>query len=84
MQTRKLGQLEVSALGLGCMGLSFAFGPPTDRAEAIKLIRAAYERGVTFFDTAEVYGQGLNEEVVGEALAPMRDQVVIEIGRAHV
>ena len=77
MQTRKLGQLDVSALGLGCMGLSFAFGPPTDRPEAIKLIRAAYERGVTFFDTAEVYGQGLNEEVVGEALAPMRDQVVI-------
>ena len=77
MQTRKLGQLEVSALGLGCMGLSFAFGPPTERPEAIKLIRAAYERGVTFFDTAEAYGPGLNEEVVGEALAPMRDQVVI-------
>ena len=77
MQMRKLGQLEVSALGLGCMGLSFAFGPPTDRPEAIKLIRAAYERGVTFFDTAEAYGPGLNEEVVGEALAPMRDQVVI-------
>jgi aryl-alcohol dehydrogenase-like predicted oxidoreductase len=77
MQTRKLGQLEVSALGLGCMGLSFAFGPPTDRPEAIKLIRAAYDRGVTFFDTAEAYGPGLNEEVVGEALEPMRDQVVI-------
>jgi aryl-alcohol dehydrogenase-like predicted oxidoreductase len=77
MQTRKLGQLEVYALGLGCMGLSFAFGPPTDRSEAIKLIRAAYEKGVTFFDTAEVYGPGLNEEVVGEALEPMRDQVVI-------
>ena len=77
MKTRKLGQLEVSALGLGCMGLSFAFGPPTDRPEAIKLIRAAYERGVTFFDTAEAYGPGLNEEVVGEALEPMRDQVVI-------
>ena len=77
MQTRKLGQLDVSALGLGCMGLSFAFGPPTDRPEAIKLIRAAYERGVTFFDTAEAYGPGLNEEVVGEALEPMRDQVVI-------
>jgi aryl-alcohol dehydrogenase-like predicted oxidoreductase len=59
------------------MGLSFAFGPPTDRSEAIKLIRAAYEKGVTFFDTAEVYGPGLNEEVVGEALEPMRDQVVI-------
>ena len=77
MQTRKLGQLEVSALGLGCMGLSFAFGPPTDRPEAIKLIRAAHERGVTFFDTAEAYGPGLNEEVVGEALEPVRDQVVI-------
>jgi aryl-alcohol dehydrogenase-like predicted oxidoreductase len=77
MQTRKLGQLEVSALGLGCMGLSFAFGPPTDRPEAIKLIRAAYEKGVTLFDTAEVYGPGLNEEVVGEALEPMRDKVVI-------
>src|SRR5882757_1340566 len=64
-------------LGLGCMGLSFAFGPPTDRPEAIKLIRAAYDRGVTFFDTAEAYGPGLNEEVVGEALEPMRDQVVI-------
>ena len=77
MQTRQLGQLEVSALGLGCMGLSFAFGPPTDRPDAIKLIRAAYERGVTFFDTAEAYGPGLNEEVVGEALEPVRDQVVI-------
>jgi aryl-alcohol dehydrogenase-like predicted oxidoreductase len=77
MQTRKLGQLEVSTLGLGCMGLSFAFGPPTDRPEATKLIRAAYDRGVTFFDTAEAYGPGLNEEVVGEALEPMRDQVVI-------
>ena len=77
MQTRKLGQLEVSTLGLGCMGLSFAFGPPTDRPEAIKLIRAAYDRGVTFFDTAEAYGPGLNEEVVGEALERMRDQVVI-------
>ena len=77
MQTRKLGQLEVSTLGLGCMGLSFAFGPPTDRPEAIKLIRAAYDRGVTFFDTAEAYGPGLNEEPVGEALAPVRDKVVI-------
>ena len=77
MQRRKLGQLEVSTLGLGCMGLSFAFGPPTDRPEAIKLIRAAYDRGVTFFDTAEAYGPGLNEEVVGEALERMRDQVVI-------
>jgi aryl-alcohol dehydrogenase-like predicted oxidoreductase len=79
MQTRKLGNggLEVSALGLGCMGLSFGFGPATDRPDAIKLIRAAHERGVTFFDTAEAYGPGLNEEVAGEALEPVRDQVVI-------
>ena len=79
MQKRKLGDsgLEVSALGLGCMGLSYGYGPATDRQEAIKLIRAAHERGVTFFDTAEAYGPGLNEEVVGEALAPVRDQVVI-------
>ncbi len=79
MQTRVLGQngLEVSALGLGCMGLSFGYGPATDRNEAIALIRAAHERGVTFFDTAEAYGPGLNEEVVGEALAPIRDAVVI-------
>lgn len=79
MQKRTLGRsgLEVSALGLGCMGLSFGYGPATDRNEAITLIRAAVERGVTFFDTAEAYGPGLNEEVVGEALEPMRDQVVI-------
>ena len=79
MQKRKLGnsQLEVSALGLGCMGLSHGYGPATDTGQAISLIRAAVERGVTFFDTAEVYGPYLNEEVVGEALAPMRDQVVI-------
>jgi len=79
MQKRKLGKsnLEVSALGLGCMGLSHGYGPATDRSEAIALIRAAVERGVTFFDTAEVYGPYLNEEVVGEALAPFRDQVVI-------
>ena len=78
MQKRSLGQgLEVSALGLGCMGLSFGYGPATDRTEAIALIRAAHERGVTFFDTAEAYGPGTNEEVVGEALAPVRDQVVI-------
>ena len=79
MQTRQLGRsgLEVSALGLGCMGLSFGFGPATERGEAVKLIRAAHDRGVTFFDTAEAYGPGLNEEVVGEALAPVRDQVVI-------
>ncbi|CCN17600.1 aldo/keto reductase [Bordetella bronchiseptica] len=79
MQKRKLGnsQLEVSALGLGCMGLSHGYGPATDTGQAISLIRAAVERGVTFFDTAEVYGPYLNEEVVGEALAPLRDQVVI-------
>lgn len=69
--------LEVSALGLGCMGLSFGYGPATDRKQAIELIRAAVSRGVTFFDTAEVYGPYINEEVVGEALAPFRDQVVI-------
>lgn len=79
MQKRALGRsgLEVSALGLGCMGLSYGYGPATDRSEAIKLIRAAHERGVTLFDTAEAYGPGLNEEVVGEALEPVRDQVVI-------
>ncbi len=79
MQTRKLGSsgLEVSALGLGCMGLSFAYGPATDQQEAIKLLRAAVERGVTFFDTAEAYGPYKNEALLGEALAPMRDQVVI-------
>lgn len=79
MQKRVLGQsgLEVSALGLGCMGLSFGYGPATDRTEAVSLLRAAHDRGVTFFDTAEAYGPGDNEEVVGEALAPVRDQVVI-------
>src|ERR1019366_4882876 len=79
MQKRKLGtsNLEVSALGLGCMGLSFGFGPATDKQEAIALIRAAVERGVTFFDTAQVYGPYVNEEVVGEALEPFREQVVI-------
>jgi aryl-alcohol dehydrogenase-like predicted oxidoreductase len=79
MQKRKLGKsnLEVSALGLGCMGLSFGFGPPVDKKEGILLIRAAVERGVTFFDTAEVYGPYTNEDLVGEALAPFRDQVVI-------
>ena len=79
MQKRKLGRsnLEVSALGLGCMGLSFGFGPPVDKKEGIALIRAAVERGVTFFDTAEVYGAYTNEELVGEALAPFRDGVVI-------
>src|ERR1700732_3040114 len=79
MQTRTLGEsgLEVSALGLGCMGLSFGLGPATEKSEAIKLIRAAVERGVTFFDTAEVYGPYINEELVGEALAPFRKEVVI-------
>jgi aryl-alcohol dehydrogenase-like predicted oxidoreductase len=79
MQTRKLGSggIEVSALGLGCMGLSSGLGPAKEKAEAIKLIRAAAERGVTFFDTAEVYGPYVNEEVVGEALAPFRKNLVI-------
>ncbi|WP_412025425.1 aldo/keto reductase [Burkholderia cepacia] len=79
MQTRVLGKsgLEVSAIGLGCMGLSFGLGPAIDKASGIALIRAAFERGVTFFDTAEAYGPFVNEELVGEALAPFRDQVVI-------
>lgn len=79
MQKRRLGKsnLEVSALGLGCMGMSFGYGPPGDRDEMISLIRRAVERGVTFFDTAEVYGPFTNEELVGEALAPFRSQVVI-------
>jgi aryl-alcohol dehydrogenase-like predicted oxidoreductase len=78
MQKRKLGDtLEVTALGFGCMGMSFGYGPATDKQEAIAVIRAAFERGVTFFDTAEVYGPFTNEELVGEALAPFRDQVVI-------
>jgi aryl-alcohol dehydrogenase-like predicted oxidoreductase len=79
MKTRKLGRsgLEVSAMGLGCMGMSFGFGPAMDKKDGIALIRAAVERGVTFFDTAEVYGAYTNEELVGEALAPFREQVVI-------
>ena len=79
MQKRILGRsgLEVSALGLGCMGMSFSYGPPKERGEMIALLRTAVERGVTFFDTAEVYGPFINEELVGEALAPLRDQVVI-------
>lgn len=79
MQRRKLGNsgLEVSALGLGCMGMSFGYGPAGDKQEMISLLRAAVERGVTFFDTAEVYGPFTNEELVGEALAPLRNQVVI-------
>jgi aryl-alcohol dehydrogenase-like predicted oxidoreductase len=79
MQKRKLGNsgLEVSALGLGCMGMSFSYGPPKDKQEMVSLLRAAVERGITFFDTAEVYGPFLNEELLGEALAPFRDRVVI-------
>jgi len=77
MQKRNLGKLEVSAIGFGCMGLSFGYGPAADKQEAISVIRAAVERGVTFFDTAEVYGPLTNEELVGEALAPFRKQVVI-------
>lgn len=79
MEKRQLGKsgLEVSALGLGCMGLSFGYGPATDKNEGISLIRAAFERGVTFFDTAEAYGPFTNEELLGEALEPFRDQVVI-------
>ncbi|NUP08956.1 MAG: aldo/keto reductase [Polyangiaceae bacterium] len=79
MPKRKLGKqgLEVSAMGLGCMGMSFGFGPPADTKEMVSLIRSAVERGVTFFDTAEVYGPFINEELVGEALAPFRDRVVI-------
>jgi len=79
MKKRKLGNsgLEVSAIGLGCMGLSHGYGPAVDKADGIALIRGAYERGVTFFDTAEAYGQGANEELLGEALAPVRDQVVL-------
>src|SRR6478609_263491 len=79
MKKRKLGKtgLEVSALGLGCMGMSFSYGPPKDKQEMITLLRAAVERGVTFFDTAEVYGPFANEELVGEALAPFRGHVVV-------
>jgi aryl-alcohol dehydrogenase-like predicted oxidoreductase len=79
MQKRKLGRsnLEVSAIGLGCMGMSFSYGPPKDKQEMISLLRAAVERGVTFFDTAEVYGPYTNEELVGEALSPIREKVVI-------
>src|ERR1700674_2407500 len=79
MQKRKLGKggLEVSALGLGCMGMSFSYGPPKDKKEMTDLLHAAVERGITFFDTAEVYGPFTNEELVGEALAPYRSKVVI-------
>src|SRR5205809_5883681 len=79
MKKRKLGKsgLEVSAIGLGCMGMSFGYGPPKDKQEMISLLRAAVQRGVTFFDTAEVYGPFANEELVGEGLAPFREQVVV-------
>jgi aryl-alcohol dehydrogenase-like predicted oxidoreductase len=77
MQKRKLGNLEVSALGFGAMGMSHAYGPPKDKGEMIALLRTAVERGITFFDTAEMYGPFTNEELVGEALSPLRDQVVI-------
>jgi len=79
MQKRKLGNsgLEVSAMGLGCMGLSFGYGPATDTQDGIKLLRAAFERGITFFDSAEAYGPFKNEELLGEALAPFRDEIVI-------
>src|SRR3954470_1840639 len=79
MKKRTLGRsgLEVSAMGLGCMGMSFGYGPPKDKQEMISVIRGAFERGVTFFDTAEVYGPFTNEQLVGEAVAPFREQVVI-------
>src|SRR6202789_4117469 len=79
MQKRKLGNsnLEVSAIGLGCMGMSFSYGPPKDKKEMTDLLHAAVDRGITFFDTAEVYGPFTNEELVGEALAPFRKQLVI-------
>src|SRR5437763_16471929 len=79
MQKRRLGKssLKVSAIGLGCMGMSFSYGPPKDKKEMTELLHAAVDRGITFFDTAEVYGPFTNEELVGEALAPFREQVVI-------
>ncbi len=79
MQKRTLGKsgLAVSAIGLGCMGMSYAYGAPKDKKEMISLLRSAVERGVTFFDTAEMYGPFTNEQLLGEALAPVRDQVVI-------
>src|SRR4030088_711473 len=79
MKKRKLGKsnLEVSAIGLGCMGMSFSYGPPKDKQEMTSLLRAAVERGITFFDTAEVYGPFSNEEIVGEALAPFHGKVVV-------
>src|SRR5512136_928185 len=85
MQKRRLGNsnLEVSAIGLGCMGMSFSYAPFPDKQEMISLIRTAVERGVTFFDTAEVYGPFINEELVGEALEPFRGQVVIATKFGH-
>src|SRR6187551_296694 len=77
MKKRKLGKLEVSEIGFGCMSISANYGPPADKAQGIKVIRTAYEKGVTFFDTAEVYGPYTNEELVGEALAPFRDKIAI-------
>src|SRR5882724_8571117 len=77
MKTRRLGNLEVSELGFGCMSISANYGPAAERNQGIEIIRAAYEKGVTFFDTAEVYGPYTNEDLVGEALAPFRDKVVI-------
>jgi aryl-alcohol dehydrogenase-like predicted oxidoreductase len=77
MQKRKLGQLEVSEIGFGCMSISANYGSPADRNQGLQVIRAAYEKGVTFFDTAEVYGPHTSEELVGEALAPFRNKVVI-------
>src|SRR6266446_1639567 len=77
MQRRKLGKSNLEAIGLGCMGMSFSYGPPRDKQEMISLLHAAVDRGVTFFDTAEVYGPFINEELVGEALAPVREKVVI-------
>src|SRR5687767_6747318 len=76
MKTRSIGKLEVSEMGAGCMSISANYGPPADKDQGIRLIRTAYDRGVTFFDTAEVYGPFTNEELVGEALAPFRDKVV--------
>jgi aryl-alcohol dehydrogenase-like predicted oxidoreductase len=86
MQRRRLGNsaLEVSALGLGCMGMSGGYGPAGDRREMIALIRSAVDRGITFFDTAESYGPYVNEELVGEALAPVRQQVVIATKFGHL
>ena len=77
MKTRTLGDLQVSALGLGCMSMTSAYGPPANKAEMIGLVRLAHERGVTLFDTAEAYGPFANEELLGEALSPIREQVVI-------